>query len=162
MKKQIFQVSLTFLFFINLHTQLIENKDKLLIGNWHFVKTVNRKEIDIKYLNTGYDTVESLEGPEIEINKDYTFIFNYNKNLIEKGTWQFLSKNKISFKKIVLNNTKESNDIRMSNVYSKNKWKINNNGNFEFTSTKKIIFINDKEIKIETNKKYFWVYKKIE
>lgn len=148
---------------INIEISKIE---KLLIGDWKFVKTIdsNNKEVkrilkDYKFAD-GSDIIISADGPDLSFSSDRTYTKIFTKKNSDKGFWRLIEKNKIAYKLLTLKNSENGTMISQAEGKMKVKWEVDENGNYVDTVTDEIILINEKELRIKYEKKYVLIYSK--
>ena len=142
------------------------NVEKLLIGEWNFVKTVDEKNNEVQFITKEYkdpfgEFIQVVaKGPELKINKDHTYLMTFTEENSEIGNWKLVNENTIIYKMIIPSKSKEAQLINETQNLLDVKWDLDRDGNYINTSTDEIIFISANELKIRYEKKYILIYNK--
>lgn len=140
--------------------------EKLLIGEWNFIKTVDEKNNEVKYITKDYknpfgeDIQVAAIGPELNLNQDHTYLMKFTEINSEIGNWKLLSNNMIIYKMIIRKNSKNAQLVYETQKLLDVKWDLDKQGNYINTSTDEIISINEDEMRIKYEKKYILIYNK--
>ena len=140
--------------------------EKLLIGEWNFIKTVDEKNNEVKYIIKDYkdpfgeDIQVVANGPELKISQDHTYLMKFTEINSEIGNWKLLGTTKIIYKMIIRQNSEGAQLINETQKLLDVKWDLDKNGNYINTSTDEIISINEDEMRIKYEKKYILIYNK--
>jgi hypothetical protein len=77
--------------------------EKSLIGKWIFVEAVDKDNKKVDYFIQDYKGPDGKEikivasGPDVTINKDYSYVKKFTEVNSDKGTWKLISENEIEF-----------------------------------------------------------------
>lgn len=126
-----------------------QNTEKLLVGKWVYVKTVDNTDKEV-------DGEATKMGKEIVIKDDKTF-----KNDFEDGNWNLVSDDEIEFECIVPENSVRGKAIVLDQKMGGKKRRTDGRGNFLDTSLTRIVSITPELVKIIYDEEYYQVYKKI-
>jgi hypothetical protein len=164
---------LTFLCFIsfNLKAQTNEKFDttaieKSLIGKWIFVEAVDKDNKKVDYFIQDYKGPDGKEikivasGPDVTINKDYSYVKKFTEVNSDNGTWKLISENEIEFEMLILKDSRQGNMIIQTQEMLGKEWRTDANGNFLDASTDKILSIDKDRMTIEYKDKYILIYKR--
>ena len=175
MKKKQIIILLFCLFGLSVNAQIktsekdsleIAKVEKLLIGEWNFIKTVDKKNNEIKYVIKDYKDPFGEEikivanGPELKLNENHTYLMKFTEINSDIGNWKLLSKNKIIYKMVIKKNSKDGEMLTETQNVLEAKWDLDKDGNYINNSTDEIISINETELRIKYEKKYILIYKK--
>lgn len=144
----------------------IAKVEKLLIGEWNFIKTVDKNNKVIKYVTKEYKDPFGEEiqivanGPELKLNENHTYLMKFTEVNTDIGNWKLLGKNKIIYKMIIKKNSKDGDMLTETQKLLDVKWDLDKDGNYINNSTDEIISINETELRIKYEKKYILIYKK--
>jgi hypothetical protein len=153
---------------LNLNAQIKESVDtnKLLIGHWIFVKTLNADNNEVKYVMQDYkgpdgnDIKIVANGPDITINSDHTYVKKFTDVNLDKGNWKLISKNEVQYEMVIEKNSRQGDMIQQTQELTGKKWRTNTSGNYLDTSSDKIILLTDKEMRVKYHENYVLVYRK--
>lgn len=140
--------------------------EKLLIGEWNFVKTVDEKNNEVKFITKEYkdpfgeEIQIDAKGPELKLNEDHTYLMKFTDVNSDTGSWKLVNENTIIYKMIISKKSKEAQLINETQSLLDVKWDLDSDGNYINTSTDEIIFISANELKIRYEKKYILIYNK--
>ena len=119
------KINLSFYTFLliafSLNAQKVIDK-KLLVGNWKFIKTVDKKGKELNNIQFGDDVQLNTDGPDMKINQDHTYLFKNSSFPGEYTIWD-LKNLTLSFRHKVLKNSKygkyidESKNLRHFKKY---------------------------------------------
>lgn len=126
-----------------------QNTEKLLVGKWVYVKTVDNTDKEV-------DGEATKMGKEIVIKDDKTF-----KNDFEDGNWNLISDDEIEFECIVPENSVRGKAIVLDQKMGGKQRRTDGRGNFLDTSLTRIVSITPELVKIIYDEEYYQVYKKI-
>ena len=144
----------------------IAKVEKLLVGEWNFIKTVDKKNTVIKTITKDYrdpfgEQIEIVaNGPELKLNVDHAYLMKFTEVNSEIGKWKLVSKNKIIYKTIIRKNSKGGEMLAETQKALNVKWDLDKDGNYINNSTDEILSISATELKIKYEKKYVLIYKK--
>ena len=153
---------------LNLNAQIKESVDtnKLLIGHWIFVKTLNADNNEVKYVMQDYkgpdgnDIKIVANGLDITINSDHTYVKKFTDVNLDKGNWKLISKNEVQYEMVIEKNSRQGDMIKQTQELTGKKWPTNTSGNYLDTSSDKIILLTEKEMRVKYHKNYVLVYRK--
>ena len=157
------KINLSFCVFLllafSLHAQKVVD-EKLLIGNWKFIKTVDKKGKELNNIQFGDDLQLNTDGPDMKINQDRTYIFKSNAFFGNYTFWD-LKNSILSFKHKILKNSDFGKTIdEFKNHRHFKKYETDSIGNFLYETKFDIISIEPNQMKIRLEKKYYMIYEK--
>ena len=157
------KMNLSFCVFLLLAFSLNAQKvvdEKLLIGNWKFIKTVDKKGKELNNIQLGNDVQLNTDGPDMKINQDHTFIFK-SKAFHGEYTFWGLKNLTLSFNHKVLKDSEYGKRIdEYKNLRHYRKYETDSIGNFLYETKFDIISIEPNQMKIRLKKKYYMIYEK--
>lgn len=144
-------------------TSLTEND---LIGIWTFQKAVDKSNNEVKYFIQDYLGPDGKEikvvasGPDWTINGDGTYKLDFTKKNSDVGIWELIETNKIKFTMVINPDSDQGRLISQTQKLLNKKWEKDENGNYLDSSTKEIIQLKGKQMKVDWRKKYTLFYHK--
>ena len=146
----------------------ISNSEQTLIGKWEFTKTLDQNGNEVKKISLDENTPDGkpmtliAKGPDIIIRTDGTYTKIFTPVNSDNGVWRIKSSNEIEYEMVI---TKDSRQGRMiihtQKIFPDKKWRKDEKGNFLDASTDRILELTESEMKVEYEKDYVLVYKKI-
>ena len=137
-----------------------------LIGKWTYIKTVDKGNKKIEFVYRTYPNGEKTKivasGPEITLNKDGTYTKKFTEENSDNGNWKIISRNEVEYEMLILKDSKQGKMIQMTQKLLNKKWRQDEKGNYLDSSTDKITLLSQTEMKVEYEKEYTLIYKKLE
>ncbi|MGK0448969.1 MAG: hypothetical protein ACJA2M_002771, partial [Polaribacter sp.] len=99
-------------------------------------------------------------GPDITINKDYSYVKRFTEVNSDNGIWKLISENEIEFEMLIPKDSRQGNMIIQTQKLLGKEWRTDKNGNFLDASTDKILSIDKDRMTIEHEGKYILIYKR--
>ncbi|SNR14747.1 hypothetical protein [Tenacibaculum jejuense] len=154
------------LFCTTLFGQKNELTEKNIVGKWNFTKTIDKHNQEVKYVYRTYPNGEKMKivasGPDITLNSDGTYLKKFTKENTDSGNWKIISESEIEYQMVIPKDSRQGKLIIQTEKFMPNKkWRKDENGNFLDASSDKIIELTLTEMKIEYEKDYILIYKKV-
>jgi len=155
--------------FLLLCSTLFGQENKLItdniIGEWNYIKTVDKNNEEVKYVYRTHPNGEKMKivasGPNIILNLDGTYRKKFTEENTDIGNWKIKSKNEIEYEMVILKNSRQGKLIIQTQKFMPDKkWRKDEKGNFLDASSDKIIELTETEMKVEYEKDYILIYKK--
>ena len=165
MKMRHLILTLSLLFFIKSNGQENEKMKDNFIGKWKYIKTIDKEDKSVKFIIRKYPNGKEMKivasGPEIIINADGTYEKKFTEENTDLGNWRILSDTEIEYELLTPINSRGGKLIKRTQKFVKNRWKKDGKGNYTEKIKEKIIALTNSEMKIEHQKDYLLIYKKI-